>query len=114
MSRARGLAQERRAERWLARRGYKILERNFTARGGEIDLVARDGDTLVFVEVRSRASARWGDAASSIDWRKRQRLSRAAAIYLTRHPCRSPVRFDVVAITGDEPRLLVDAFRPGE
>lgn len=73
---------------------------NVLCKRGELDLVMRDGDTLVFVEVRFRASARFGGAAASVDPRKQARLTAAAAYYLQRHPINLPCRFDVIAIDG--------------
>jgi putative endonuclease len=109
----RGQQAETLATRYLERRGYRIIGRNIKNRGGELDLVAIDRDTLVFIEVRSRGDARHGDPAATIGWRKRRRVARAARAYLARHPTMLPnVRFDVVAITAGVVRLLVDAWRP--
>ena len=90
------------------RQGLVLVERNYrvargpTGRGGEIDLVMRAPDgTLVFVEVRSRASARFGGAAASVGAGKRQRLVYAAGHYLLRFASPPPCRFDVVALDGD-------------
>lgn len=100
---ARGQRYERYAADWLTERGLRIIARNFRCRVGEIDLVARDGDTLVFVEVRARTPSRYASAAASVDRRKQQRLLRTAQFYLHHHPAAAqrPCRFDVVAI---EPR----------
>ncbi|MFZ1833979.1 MAG: YraN family protein [Pseudomonadales bacterium] len=80
----------------------RLLQRNFRCRFGEIDLIMRDGNVLVFVEVRHRSSARFGSAAESVTYRKLQRLLAAARIYLGRHPelgdC--PMRFDLFGIDG--------------
>ena len=85
---------------YLERNGLRILERNYRARGGELDLIALDGETLVFVEVRYRKSARFGGAAASIDARKQQRLIHAAQVYLLKHPRQAnrPCRFDCVLL----------------
>ena len=103
--------------RHLEAQGLRMLERNYRCRAGEIDLVMLDGQTLVLVEVRSRADAGHGDAASSIGYRKRQRFIRAARhLMLTRPDYRRlPARFDVVAIDGTPPQLrwIRDAFRAG-
>lgn len=69
----------------LEKAGLRIVDRNFRVRGGEIDLIAREGATLVFVEVRSRRSSGFGGAAASIDFAKRQRIVLAARHYLARH-----------------------------
>ena len=85
---------------YLERNGLRILERNYRVRGGELDLIALDGETLVFVEVRYRKSARFGGAAASIDARKQQRLIHAAQVYLLKHPrlANRPCRFDCVLL----------------
>lgn len=96
----RGEGAERTARRHLERHGLHCIETNYRCRWGEIDLVMRDGETLVFVEVRYRHSEQYGGAAGSIDRRKRQRLCRAAGDYLARLRGRPPeARFDVVALT---------------
>ena len=114
MSRARGAEYEALAARHLEAQGLRIVGRNLSFRGGELDLVAEHGPTLVFVEVRYRRSAAFGDASESVALRKQQRLVRAAELYLARHPERAqrPCRFDVVAIDGERLEWLRDAFRP--
>jgi putative endonuclease len=86
----------------LRRNGLVLVEENFSCKGGEIDLVMREHDTLVFVEVRQRADRRHGGAAASITPAKVRRLVRAAQFYLLRYPQTPPCRFDVVAIDGDQ------------
>ena len=81
---AAGGAAEEAAARFLERNGLAIVARNYRTRLGEIDLVARDGATLVFVEVRMRSSERFGGGAESIGWRKRSRIVAAARQYLSR------------------------------
>jgi len=98
---ATGARQEQVARRHLESRGLRFVAANVRCRRGELDLVMRDGDTLVFVEVRYRASARFGGAAASVDRRKQARLVAAAGYYLSRHPTDLPCRFDVVAISAD-------------
>ncbi len=83
---------------YLQRRGLRLLARNWRWRGGEIDLILKEGDTLVFAEVRCRSDARFGGAVDSVDRRKRHRLLEGAALYLARHGGDVPVRFDVVAM----------------
>ena len=83
----------------LRRRGYAILARRYRTRDGEIDIIARDGRTLVFVEVKARRAARFGSAADAVDGRKRRRLQRLAQEFLVRSRLSMvPCRFDVVAI----------------
>lgn len=91
----------------LERRGYEILATGFRTDYGEIDIIARDGDTLVFVEVRTRRSGDRGTAAESVTPQKQWRVSRAASAYLVATGAfEQPCRFDVVAIDYD------DAGRP--
>ena len=118
--RARGTEVEIAARRHLLRAGLQDIAANAGCRFGEIDLVMRDGDCVVFVEVRYRASDGFGGGAASVDARKRGRLVRAAEIFLKRMPslARFPCRFDVVEATGDPAfptlRWLRAAFRADE
>ena len=107
---AQGRDWEQAALRHLKRHGLALVEANFTCKGGEIDLVMRDGDTLVFVEVRQRADSRHGGAAASITPAKIRRLVRAAQVYLQRFSSTPPCRFDVVAIDGDQMDWLRNAI----
>lgn len=94
-----GRDSERLATVYLQDRGLEILERNVRCPLGEVDLVARDGPTYVFVEIRSHRSDRWGAAEESIGRGKRRRVVRVALWYLKRHGLsHAPVRFDVVAV----------------
>ena len=98
-----GAAAEDAAARHLQKQGLTVLERNLRFRGGELDLVCREGASLVFVEVRLRRDARYGGAAASVDTFKQRRLAYAAQLYLlerfgSRPP---PCRFDVVAFSAD-------------
>jgi putative endonuclease len=97
-----GRAWEHTALAHLQAHGLVLVEANFLCKGGEIDLVMRDGDALVFVEVRQRADSRHGSAAASITPAKIRRLARAAQLYLMRLPTLPPCRFDVVAIDGGQ------------
>jgi putative endonuclease len=108
----RGRAAESGAERFLEQRGLRVVDRNFRRRFGEIDLVARQGDVLVFVEVRKRSHRGFADGAESIDQRKRQRLVRTAEAYLQQRHWRGPVRFDVVVLDArDRIEWLQDAIQ---
>jgi putative endonuclease len=94
-----------------------ILARNYRCRAGEIDLVARDGATVVFVEVKERRSESHGTAVEAVTWRKRQRIVRAARVYASVNQLSdAPVRFDVLAIdwTPSGPRVRHDAGAFGE
>ena len=110
----RGALAEADAARLLTAAGYRIVERNFRCRFGELDLVARDGDVLVFVEVRSRRDDAHGAAALMIGPHKQRQVARVARYYLAAaRPVFEECRFDVVAITGGAPLVLKDAFRAG-
>jgi putative endonuclease len=107
---ASGGHAESRAANYLARQGLAIVARNFNCRLGEIDLIARDGDVLVFVEVRMRSDAGFGGALESVTPRKQRRIAAAARMYLrqfSRPPC---CRFDVVALEAEDVRWLKAAF----
>lgn len=118
--RDRGDIVEAAALAHLQAHGLRLLARNAQARGGELDLVMMDGDALVFVEVRYRASTMFGGGLASVDARKRRKLVHAAQVFLMRNPshAQSACRFDVVDASGDPaaPRLqwLRDAFRADE
>lgn len=118
--RARGDAVETRARAFLTAHGLRPVAANAGYRVGELDLVMRDGGTLVFVEVRYRRSTAFGGGAASVDAGKRRRLVRAAEQFLLAHRefAALPCRFDVVAASGDPdaPALewIRDAFRADE
>ena len=97
-SQQRGQQAETWACEYLQAQGFQVLSRNYRLRGGELDLIGRDGDYLVFVEVRYRSSEAFGGALHSISLAKQQRIIRTAQHYLMRYPVDSPCRFDVLAI----------------
>ena len=101
----RGEAAESLAADFLRAQGLTIVKRNYRCRFGEIDLVAHDGDTLVFVEVRQRRSDAFGGARESITAAKRKRLITAARHYLARRRGTPPCRFDAVLIRGEPPQI---------
>ena len=94
--------KERLACSYLQENGLRLLARNYRCRRGEIDLVMREADTLVFVEVRFRRSSRFGTPAESVDIHKQRRLTAAAAHYLQHNPSNLPCRFDVIAVSGND------------
>jgi len=104
------------AEKFLKRKGYRILARNYRTRGGELDIVAMDGETLVFIEVKSRRSERFGGPIEAVDANKRARMAKAAFAYMSNELDSTPrCRFDVVGVrsNGDGPEtyeLVRDAF----
>ncbi len=96
----------------LERRGYAIIARRYRRRTGEIDIVARDGPTLVFVEVKARDSHAFGAAADAVTALKRRRMKAAAIDYMMRHRLgECPCRFDVVSIHFDSGDAAVDVFQ---
>ena len=97
---------------FLKTQGYQILERNYRCKKGEIDLIAREGQYLVFVEVKYRSRSDCGYPSDAVNYKKQVRISNGAAYYLWRNydSIQIPVRFDVVAIEGEEIRLYRDAF----
>ncbi len=114
--RARGDALEHAAAAFLARAGLSVLARNVQCRYGEIDLILRDAEVVVFAEVRYRADDAYGGAAASVDGRKQHKLVAAARWFLQRHPrlAHCPCRFDVLAISGPPPyawNWIRDAFQ---
>jgi putative endonuclease len=100
---------ENRAVVHLQMRGFVVLSRNARAGRGEIDVVARDGDIVVFVEVRRRTTRL--AALESVGPRKQRLLARSAAWWLARHAPTARARFDVVVVVGDRIEHVVDAFR---
>lgn len=111
----RGAAAENSAVRLLKAAGLVIVARNVRCRFGEIDVIARDGETLVFVEVRLRADTRFGGGLASVDAHKQARLIRTAGWYLQAHPREAarPCRFDVILLAklDTDPEWIRDAFR---
>lgn len=97
---------------YLTRQGYEILERNYRDRLGEIDIIAREGPYLVFVEVKYRKNLKNGYPEEAVCGRKQQRIRHTASYYLYRHGHgeETPCRFDVVSIAGGEISLFRDAF----
>ncbi len=111
---APGRTAEENACRLLRERGYKIVARNWRTIRGEIDIVARDGPTLVFVEVKSRSRPGFGGPEAAVHPAKQRRLIAAARDFLARTECKLPTRFDVVAFLAGEPQLHRDAFQVDE
>lgn len=95
-----GKAGEDMAVKFLKRKKYRVVERNYHSPFGEIDIVAWDGDTLSFVEVKARSSSNYGPPQAAVGWAKQARLCRVALDYLAKHKITDVgMRFDVVAIT---------------
>ena len=111
-SKRTGLYYETQAAAFLEKQGYKILERNFRCSAGEIDLIAREGEYLCFVEVKYRSKIEAGTPEEAVDGKKQKRISRAALYYLMRQGLgdTTPCRFDVVGIRQEEIRVTKNAF----
>ncbi len=112
-STARGREAEQRACIFLQERGLRLIERNYRTPLGEIDLIMADKDILVFIEVRSRASCRFGDPLETVNRHKQNRLVKTAARYLQQHRqwATRRCRFDVVSLTPDSaPHWVPNAF----
>ena len=96
----------------LERRGYAILARRYRAPQGEIDIVARDGETIVFVEVKAKETVEFGTAAEAVTAHKQRKVISVAVDYLARHRLiRSPCRFDVVTIDGVGAQAVLTYYR---
>ena len=110
--RAVGTDYEKRVGVYLEEQGYQILEYNFWCRRGEIDIVAKDGKYLVFVEVKYRRTEGTGNPLEAVDRRKQRTISNVAMYYLASHSLggETPCRFDVAAVLGEEIRLIKNAF----
>ena len=101
----RGSEGERAAAKFLERRGYRIVASNYRTRLGEIDLIAEDRGTLVFIEVKTRATDRFGGPADAITPAKQARIARLAQQFLTARRLKDqPCRFDAVLISGEDPK----------
>ena len=110
--RRQGSHYESLAAAHLVSEGMTILERNFRSRMGEIDLIAKDGETICFVEVKGRRDDVFGDPSEAVNAAKQMVIRRTAQWYLMKNrlPEDTPCRFDVVSICGSEVRLIRDAF----
>jgi putative endonuclease len=94
-----GVQGEELAVAFLASKGYRIIDRNFSCKGGEIDIIARDGKTLVFVEVKTRRSLSYGVPQLAVTSFKQRQIMKASLTWLSRHRSHdTPARFDVIAI----------------
>lgn len=107
------------AAKFLSKNGYKILKRNYRTRTSEIDIIARDGECLCFVEVKTRNRTDYGLACEAVDYKKQRKIINGALGYISSNYITSPVRFDVVEVytekTGlfSRPKINIikDAFR---
>ena len=110
-----GIAGENTAAKWLEKHaGMKLLESRYRNQAGEIDLIMLDGDTIVFVEVKTRLNAPRGSGLLAVNLKKQQRIARAAVFYLAdRHMMKQSVRFDIAEVTESEVIHVPNAFQPG-
>ncbi len=103
--RQQGQAYEQMAEQFLSRHRLKLIERNFSCRSGEIDLIMRQGKCFVFIEVKYRTHRHFGSASEAVNWHKQQKLKRTALFWLQKNGFsidQTECRFDVVTIEGQE------------
>jgi putative endonuclease len=117
-NRAKGNTGEDLAVQWLERQGYVVVERNVRTEAGEIDVVAREGETLCFIEVKARAGDVHGPAIAAVTPHKQRRIARSASLYLMLRDMRNvPCRFDVLGLDpsadGWSFTLIRDAFEAG-
>ena len=110
----KGLASESRALQYLEKQGMRLVHRRYRAPGGEADLIMRDKDTLVFVEVKYRQTGISGDGLMAVTRKKQRRIVKTALYYLAANDHDDPVRFDVVEETADGIRHIKDAFQGKE
>jgi putative endonuclease len=111
-----GQRGEKVAQSFLAEKGYKILHVNWRNRKAEIDIIAMDGDILVFVEVKTRQSNLYGDPENAVDFKKQRRLIHAANAYVIKYRVENDARFDIVSILIEKNATVInhypDAFYP--
>lgn len=112
--REKGKAAEDKALTYLTQQGLKLVARNFNSYVGEIDLIMRDKDYLVFIEVRQRSSNRFGDGIESITYTKRQKIIKTSEYYLIKNKVldKFPLRFDMLSLDGKSQKItwIKDAF----
>lgn len=106
-----GTNYEKTAGKYLEEQGYRVLEYNFRCRTGEVDIIAQDGEYLVFCEVKYRENDKKGHPFEAVSPSKQRKISKCAMYYLSKKQlCDVPCRFDVVGILGEEILLLKNAF----
>lgn len=106
-----GKLGEEKAKKYLKKAGFKIVETNYTNLLGEIDIIAKDKDTIVFVEVKTRTSCAFGTPAMAVGTHKQRKLTQVATLYLkTTKNLNSPARFDVIEVFDDKLNHIKNAF----
>ena len=108
--RARGAWGERKVAQWYVDSGYVVLSQNWRTKSGELDLVLRKDDQIVFCEVKARSSSRFGSAVEAVDRRKQQRIRALAVQWLQAHNLHGDVRFDVASVMGTQVEVVEAAF----
>lgn len=110
--REKGMAAENIAVQFLKMQGYEILTRNFYAKTGEIDIIAKEAGYLVFVEVKYRKDFRYGYPAQAVNQKKQQKIRKTAMVYMKKHHIsfETAIRFDVVEILGKKIRVMKHVF----
>lgn len=110
-----GVSGEERAAEWLRKKhGMTTLEQRYRTKAGEIDLIMLDGETIAFIEVKTRLSASAGEGALAVDRRKQQRITNASVLYLMKKGWQNrAVRYDVVEVRREEILYFPNAFQPG-
>lgn len=107
-----GNSKESDAIHYLIKQGFQILERNYYTRAGEIDIIAKDGKYLVFIEVKYRWNQEYGFPSEAVTYRKQRKIVRCAKFYLISHDLsqETPCRFDVVVFLGEDIDLIKNAY----
>ena len=106
-----GRAGENKAIEYLTKKGYKILQKNFKTYVGEIDVIAKDGEEIVFVEVKTRSSESYGSPGEAVDYKKQEKYVKVATEYLIRNKKEGAnCRFDVIEILNGQINHVIDAF----
>ena len=110
-----GISGEQQAAEWLIRKyGMKVIEQRCRTKAGEIDLIMADGETIVFVEVKTRLHASAGIGVLAVDRRKQQRITKASILFLMKMGCKNrAVRYDIVEVRPDGILYIPNAFQPG-
>ncbi|MDR3125268.1 MAG: YraN family protein [Endomicrobium sp.] len=105
-----GFDKEKEALSYIKKLKYKILTTNFTTKFGEIDIVAKDKDTLVFIEVKYRKSLYAGTPQEAVTFAKQQKIIKSAIVYVKKNDIKSDIRFDIIAIYNNKLELIQSAF----
>lgn len=108
--RDKGLLGEKMARKYLQKKGYRLLEKRYRINGGEVDLIMKDGDCFVFVEVKYRPDGETGEGLAAVDFGKEKRIIRAADTYMYRRKLEGQMRYDIVEITSEGTVHIENAF----